>query len=324
MRAVPVDADANAGKIRSMTKATKKKKRNRSSPGYLVWDWCVSTVMIGVVKLVGLLPYRWRVPTGGWVLGEIAAPFMGYRKRIRANLEMVFPQMQEAEKKHLARMVPRQIGRTLTEMFSPEDLMRVAKDATITGGGVDALYAARDAGQPVVFVSGHLGNYDVARSALMQRGFKIGALYRSMNYRYFNEFYVSKIAQIGEPLFLRGRRGLAEMVRFLRQGNAVAMMIDQHMKAGEKLTFFGHPARTPLSAAEMALKYNALLVPCYCIRQPDGLNFEAVFEAPIPHTNAIEMTQALNDSLEGQVRAHMDQWLWVHRRWKDRDADSAV
>jgi KDO2-lipid IV(A) lauroyltransferase len=122
--------------------------------------------------------------------------------------------------------------------------------------------------------------------------------------------------QIGKPLFMRGRRGMAEMLKFLRQGNCIAILIDQHMAAGEELTFFGRPAYTALSAAEMALKYDALLVPGYGIRQPDGLSFEVVLEAPVPHTSAAEMTQRLNDSLEAQVREHMDQWLWVHRRWK--------
>lgn len=175
---------------------------------------------------------------------------------------------------------------------------------------------ARDAKRPIVFVSGHLGNYDVSRAAMTRRGFQVGALFREMNNKRFNEFYVSKIEQIATPLFVRGRRGLAEMVKFLRQGNSVAIMVDQYMTSGVPLTFFGHTAYTALSAAEMALKYDALLVPIYTIRQEDGLSFEIVIEEPVAHTTPEEMTQRLNDSLEAQVRAHMDQWFWIHRRWK--------
>jgi KDO2-lipid IV(A) lauroyltransferase len=46
------------------------------------------------------------------------------------------------------------------------------------------------------------------------------------------------------------------------------------------------------------------------------VNFDIVVEPPIPHTDAAEMTQALNDSLEALTRQHMDQWFWIHRRWK--------
>ena len=297
-----------------MTKRKRKlAKRIRRQP---VISRLIGWSMIGITKLACLLPYRWRVPVGGWVMGTLVAPLMGHRARVRQNLSMIFPEMPESEKNELARRVPRQIGRTLIEMLSPQDLIRVSEAAPLVGDGVAHVMAAKEAGQPIVFVSGHLGNYDVSRAAMIRRGFQVGALFRNMNNTTFNDYYVSKIEVVGTPLFARGRRGLAEMVKFLRQGNAVAIMVDQHVGGGAPLTFFGHTAYTALSAAEMAFKYNALLVPIYTIRQADGLNFEILIEAPVPHTEPLEMTQKLNDSLEAQVRAHMEQWFWIHRRWK--------
>ncbi|MBK5932779.1 lysophospholipid acyltransferase family protein, partial [Rhodovulum imhoffii] len=128
--------------------------------------------------------------------------------------------------------------------------------------------------------------------------------------------YTRAMATIGEPLFPRGRQGLGEMLRFLRSGGMLGIVIDQYMRHGAPLTFFGKTAPTALSAAQMALKYDALVVPIYGVRQSDGVSFEIVAEAPVPHGTAKEMTQALNDSLEAQVRRNMDQWLWIHRRWK--------
>jgi KDO2-lipid IV(A) lauroyltransferase len=96
------------------------------------------------------------------------------------------------------------------------------------------------------------------------------------------------------------------------------MLMDQRMPHGAPLTFFGHRAWTALSAAEMAVKYDALIMPGYGLRSgPRGTDFEYVFEPAIPHGDPVTMTQAINDSLERQVRAHMDQWLWLHRRWRD-------
>lgn len=298
--------------------ARTEKQKAEQVKGSVAWDYVASWCMIGFIQLVCLLPYRWRVPTSGWVFGTIVSPLIGYPARIRSNLSYVMPEMSEAQKKQLERAVPRQIGRTMAELFSPKDLKAVAKKAPMTGPGLAAVDEARDAGRPIVFVSGHLANYDVARAAMIHRGCKIGGLYRRMNYRRFNEFYVDRICQIGTPMFVRGRRGLAQMLKFLRDGNAVAIMVDQHVGSGALLEFFGKPARTALSAAEMAVKYDALLVPCYAIRQSDGLSFEVFVDTPIVHTEPKEMTQALNDSLERQVRSHMDQWLWVHRRWKTK------
>ncbi|MEF9606081.1 lauroyl acyltransferase, partial [Paracoccus sp. PXZ] len=54
------------------------------------------------------------------------------------------------------------------------------------------------------------------------------------------------------------------------------------------------------------------------VRQPDGLSFRVEVGEPVPHSDAATMMQALNDDLERLVRAHMEQWFWVHRRWKRR------
>ena len=66
----------------------------------------------------------------------------------------------------------------------------------------------------------------------------------------------------------------------------------------------------------MALKYDAPLVPVYGLRQPDGLSFRVIVEAPVPPGDPMAMTQALNDSLAALVRRHPEQWFWIHRRWK--------
>jgi KDO2-lipid IV(A) lauroyltransferase len=168
----------------------------------------------------------------------------------------------------------------------------------------------------VILVTGHFGNYDASRAALIARGYRVGALYMPMTNRHFNEHYVKAISRIGTPLFPRGRSGLADMVRHLRSGGMLGMLVDQHMVHGAQLSFFGYPAMTALSAAELALKYDALLVPTYAVRSPDGLSFDIIVETPIPQGSPEAMTQALNDSLEALVRQHVDQWFWIHRRWK--------
>ena len=95
-----------------------------------------------------------------------------------------------------------------------------------------------------------------------------------------------------------------------------ALLFDQHAQRAPTLDFLGHPARTAVSAAELALRYNALLIPFYGIRTADGLDFDCVMEAPIAHSDPMAMTQAMNDSLSARVRANPEQWLWVARRWR--------
>lgn len=278
--------------------------------------WLQDRALRGLIGALMLLPYRWRVPLCGWAVSRIVAPVAGYRARIRDNLAHVRPDLPRAEVDRIVRAVPDNVGRTVIEIYSGAEFIAHAVSHPLTGDGVQALEDAHRQGRPVILVTGHFGNYDASRAALIARGFQIGGLYRPMTNRYFNRHYVAAISRIGTPLFARGRQGMAEMIRYLRKGGMLGIVQDQHMKLGVRLKFFGHDALTALSAAELALKYDALLIPSYATRQPDGLSFDILVDAPVPHSTAEAMTQALNDHLEAHVRQHMDQWFWIHKRWK--------
>ncbi len=284
-------------------------------------DYISNIAIRGIIGLARLVPYRFRVPMVGWIVSRIVAPIAGYNKRVRENLKLIFPDMPKAEVERLVKAVPDNAGRTLIEIYSGEDFVKRFAHAPLTGPGIEALDEAHKTGRPVVLVTGHFGNYDAPRAALIAKGYNVGALYREMNNGYFNPHYVAAISKVCTPVFSRGRKGLSGLIRFLRGGGMAGFLIDQYMWDGEDVTFFGHTAPTALSAMELALKYDALVVPTYGVRQSNGLDFEVVCEAPIPASDPVTMTQALNDSLEALVRQHMDQWFWIHRRWKPEQAD---
>ncbi len=269
-----------------------------------------------LIWLARHIPYTARVPIAGWVVSRIVAPLAGYSNRVRENLALVCPELPAKEVERLVRGVSDNVGRTMIEYYSGQDFIDRVRDLPVQGPGAAALEAAHRENRPVILATGHFGNYDVARAALVARGYRVGGLYKPMRNPLFNAHYVETLATIGKPLFARGNRGLGEMVRFLKSGGMLGLVMDQHMSHGEPLTFFGKRAMTATSAADLALKYDAAIIPIYGIRRPDGLNFDIVAEAPIPRTDVITMTQAINDSLEAHVRAHMDQWFWIHRRWK--------
>lgn len=278
--------------------------------------YLVDLVVRGLIGGIRLLPYGPRVAAMGWLVSRVIAPLAGWTGRIRANLAHVFPDLPESEIRRLIRAVPDNTGRSLMETYSGRDFVNRVRDLVPVGDGVEILKAARDQGTPVILVTGHFGNYDAPRAWLIANGYRVGGLYNPMRNGFFNDHYVAAMSQIGRPMFARGRHGLAQMVRFLKSGGMVGMVIDQYMWRGEMLDFLGKPAPTALSAAELALKYRALLVPIYGVRRANGLDFDLVIEAPLRGDDPQILTQALNDSLAAQVRAHMGQWFWIHRRWK--------
>ena len=264
-----------------------------------------------------LLPFRQRRRLLGWIMAHVIAPVAGYRKRIRENLDHVWPDLAPARRDALAKDVARNIGYTICELTSPQDLLRMARETKLTGPGLAALEEAQRNGRPAIVVSGHFGNYDIVRAGMIAHGFNVGALYRHMNNPYFHEFYLNNISTIGQPLFERGRPGLGDMVRHLKSGGFLAALFDVRARQGVQMPFFGQPALTATSMAELALRYDAILVPFFGTRLPNGAGFTAEIEAPIPHSDPETMTIALNQALEVRIDKHPEQWFWVHNRWRD-------
>ncbi len=278
--------------------------------------WAANLVPAGLIYGLGIFPYRWRVPMIGWIAARIIAPLSGHEKRALDNLALTCPDLSRTEARAIARAASDNAGRTMAELFSRRDFVEHARRAEITGPGLAAIEQARRDGRPVIVISGHFGNYHVVRVVLDRAGHSVGALYRPMSNRFFNRHYSRHLEAISSPNFLQSRRGMAQMIRHLRAGNVLALLTDQRDRRGVVLQFFGKPALTPVSAAEMALKYNALLVPFYVSRKASGLDFELHFSAPIAHSDPETMTQQFLDELEARIRADMGQWLWIHRRWK--------
>ena len=279
-------------------------------------DWLQDRALRVMIGGALLLPYSVRVRAGGWLFARVLAPIAGYSTRIRDNLNLIFPDLPVAEVTRLIDAVANNTGRTVIEIYSGAQFVQRVIQTPLTGPGLAALEQAHETKRPVILVTGHFGNYDASRAGLIARGFRVGALYNPMGNRFFNSHYVRAISRIGTPLFPRGKRGLGEMVRFLRGGGMLGLLMDQRIHRAPLLPFLGQPARTAFSAADLALRYDALLVPTYAIRRADGLSFDIVIEPPIPHSTPQEMTLALNASLEAQVRHHPDQWFWIHRRWR--------
>jgi len=270
----------------------------------------------GFFALFALLPHKSALGLAGWVSARILAPVFGVNRRIRRNLALIYPAMPEAEVTDLCHTVSDNAGRLMVESFNTRHFVDHAAQASFSGDGKAALLQALTDRQKVVLVSGHFGNYQVLRVLLARLGFETAAIYRPMNNAYTNKRYIENMNRIATPNFPRGLSGTKSLLGHLRKGGAIALLNDQFAHEGVELRFMGHPAFTMLSAAEFALKYDALLIPYFGIRRDNGVDFDVVVEPAIAPGTAIEMTQALNDSLETMVRRFPGQWFWIHQRWK--------
>lgn len=279
----------------------------------------VGTLLFLPVLLTRFLPYRWRVPLAGWVASRVIAPLAGYRKRVRDNLKFACPELPEAEVERLVRAVPDQVGRFMIELYSPDFADHIRPVKTY-GPGIQILQDAQAEGKPCVIMSAHLGNFNAARVGILDNGIgTAGYLYRNMSNRAFNAHYVGAMGAVSQPMFEQSRRGMMQMIKHLKDGKVLGILGDLNVHDGMPLDYFGKPALTSISGPELALKYGAPLVPIWGIRAENGIDFEIIFEDEIPHSDPLTMAREFNARLEAMVRKHMDQWFWIHRRWKDAD-----
>lgn len=284
----------------------------------LIEDWVSYKIFQAVLGYVGRKPYATRIAWFGRFCAKFLGPIAGYKRRIIKNLELIHPEMSVTEKAQFADKMLDNFGRTLCENFFGRDFGNYLRSqgTTLEGEGLKALKQAKSEGRPVLMVAGHFGNHEAPRHLLTDLGFTIGGIYRPMSNRYFDEHYEQTLEILGGEVFRQGREGTFAFHRYLLNGGIGILFIDVHDPDGEKLPFLGRECDTPISAARLAKRCNAVVIPFFGIRQEDGLGFRCVLEEPVPIDEPIPMTKAITARLEARVHENPDQWFWVHRRWK--------
>lgn len=280
-------------------------------------DRAADLIARALIGSVMALPYERRVPAMGALLRRALGPLTGQRRRALDNLRLVRPRWTPERQRAVADGVLDNFGRTLVEMYSRHELTGRLAGAPLLGGGLPHLEEARAAGRPVLFVTGHFGNHEAPRYALAARGFVVGGLYRASDNRHVDAHYAQTMRDVSGPLFAKGRPGLLGFARHLRGGGMATILFDLDAASGAPIPFLGRPARTATTAAELALRLDALVLPYFGVRRPDGLSFDLRLEEPVPHGAPLAMMEEMTRRLEAQVEARPEQWFWVHRRWRE-------
>ncbi|PZQ50339.1 MAG: acyltransferase [Rhodovulum sulfidophilum] len=236
------------------------------------------------------------------------------RNRIEGNLRLIFPERDAAWRHAVRQGVGDNFGRTIIETMTMRDFQRQASWTEPEGPGWQAMLDSLAAGKGVFLVSGHFGQWEAVRGLLLSRGIETGGVFRPIKNPYLNADYTACLEAGGKPMVDRDNAGMRAMIRHIRGGGIMSILMDQYTKRGHEIDFLGHPAPSGTMIAELAVKYDLPMIPAYGTRQPDG-RIRITFEAPIPRGTAVEMTEAAAASLGARVRATPGQYFWLHRRW---------
>ena len=267
------------------------------------------------LTLVRWRPFSSRARGLGTTFAAVMRWFPPARLRFDREAKRIFPDMKRSDRAKLGQDMGRHMGRTLFEIYHCGEFQTQNHKYSISGPGLAALKEAQAAGKGAIIVSGHFGQWEAVRTAIKMHGMESGAIYRPHKNRHYERRILAGIEAGGKPIFPTGRVGTRGLVRHLRTGGIISILLDEKSAEGVSLPFLGIGALTSLSAAQLALKYDLPMIPAYGIRTEDGNGFRVEFEAPIAHTDSVAMTCAFNDSLSARIIANPDQWYWMLRRW---------
>jgi KDO2-lipid IV(A) lauroyltransferase len=240
------------------------------------------------------------------------------------NLLQAFPGMSQPEAEALARRVYEHFGRATVEVAFGDRLLKPSTfDDHIVFRNEDYLRGVLAAGKGAIFVTGHLGPWEMFGILARHRGVPLTSVYRPMKNPYIDRFMLRYRATHGQTLVPK-YGALPALLRVLRRGGYIALLVDQHAKdEGLWAPFFGRPASTTPAPAVLALRTGAPIVTGYARRLPGLYRFEVLCDEPVfvrpTGDRAADVRNAtieVNRRLEGYVRQFPDQWLWMHRRWR--------
>ena len=276
-----------------------------------------------VQALVRPLPRRFALALGR-ALGRLLADLDPRHVRIAAeNMRHAFPHWDEARRLRTARAVYAHFGQTLLDILWLDGRPREAFLSLVVEEGRANVDPVRAAGRGAVYVTAHFGNWEFYGVAWAWMGEPIGVVARPLDNPALDARLRGFRAQSGNTVISK-RRALGEILRLIRSGQGVAILVDQNVQEqdGIFVDFFGRKAATTTVAAALTVKTGCALVPVHCESLPDG-RYRFVYGRPVEWTSSgnrqediARLTQAMTAVIEGWVRERPEQWLWMHRRWK--------
>lgn len=253
--------------------------------------------------------------TGG-MIARILGPLHKSHTIAKRNIAFVFPSLSKKEQHKILSRMWWNLGRNIGEFVHIRTLAKKTK----TVGLEYAKDALTHKGQ-VIIVSGHFANWELGLLSLSNTGVPIAGPYRPANNPHFDTL-MKYIRGDDVTIFPKGKEAAIGLLRHLKKGGNIGMLMDQKMNEGPLVPFFNYPVRTQTLMAELAIKHNLPIVPSRIVRN-NGADFTQHYHKPIwpdKTKTADILLQEIHTTLENWIKETPEQWFWVHNRWpKERD-----
>lgn len=281
--------------------------------------WCV-------VKTIGALP-RPLARAVGIALGQTICLLHGKLRRVgMRNLALAFPKKSVGERRKIVRHVFTSLGRQFAEVCLFPRYTRENVNRTVTYDGYENFDRASQRGKGVLFLTGHVGGWELSAFAHSLYGHPLHFVMRPLDNPYLDALVRCYRTMHGNTPILKDDPA-RELLRAMKAGATVGILMDTNMTPPEGVfvDFFGIPACTASGLARIALRTDAAVVPGFTIWDPILRKYRLRFDPAVPlirtgdnDADIVANTAQFTKVIEEVVRRYPDQWLWVHRRWKTR------
>jgi len=278
------------------------------------------------LKVLGLLP-RGAARFLGVCFVRLAYTIQPRLRRIALfNLGIAFPDTSEAQREKIIRGMIRQIGWMIGEFSQFPKYTRENIERIVAIDGAQNFAAAQQRGKGVLFLTGHMSAWELAPFAHALYGHPLHFLVRPIKNRRVDALINGYRCRSGNQPIEKNRAARA-MLKILAEGGTVGILSDHNtaLEEGVFADFFGVPASTTSGLARIALRTDASVVPGFLCWDDRARKYRLQFGPAVELSRSGNEdedvranTQRFTRIIEGYVRAHPEQWVWVHKRWKTR------
>lgn len=271
-----------------------------------------------------LFPYRWR-KTFFIALSNLVYRFDAkHKKVIRQNLGFAFDApLEEREIQNISKACYNNAAIAFSQVIENHALILEDLKQRVTFTHLDIVQHALQDKRPIIFVTAHYGNWEIAGAAISNFITPITVIYRKLNNPYFDRYLYESRLKAGINTVEKSG-AVRAIAKLLKSGKAVTLLTDQNTdkRDGVAVNFFGKPVHQTTTPAFLARKYNAIIIPLYTTTEDFEhytITFsEAIEVARTDDTDAdiLEATQKQALLHEKAIRERPDLWFWCHRRWK--------
>jgi KDO2-lipid IV(A) lauroyltransferase len=275
-----------------------------------------------LMTLFAALPIDAASAVGGWLARSIG-PRLGISKRARCNLELALPALSASERERVVVRMWDNLGRVIAEYPHIGRIKCFVPGTRLEVTGTEHVDFARARGKPIIFLSGHYGNWEATGIAASQYGVPLALVYRAPNNPIVAALMERLRSRFSGSVIPKGAAGARLLIQALKAKATIGILIDQKMNDGMAVPFFGRDARTAAGAVELALRYDCTILMARATRT-GGAHFTLNVSPPIElartgdrHADTRTTLIRINQELERWIREDPGQWFWLHRRWPD-------